>query len=211
MLTPNVDIENSMYEEGAKTVAGVDEVGRGSWAGPLSVGVVVLNISKKLPKLLRDSKMLSEKQRVTVFEEVRDCTIASAVGHASASECDEYGMVIAQRKAAQRGFDQLGLVPDCILLDGPYNFCPTDLGSKTKCIVRGDAICASIAAASVVAKVTRDQIMINEAPNYPPFDFHLNKGYPSPTHKIALCGWGLTPIHRRSWSFVERIPWSTTV
>jgi ribonuclease HII len=192
-----------MWEEGRQVVVGMDEVGRGSWAGPLMVGAAVLPTNKRVYGV-RDSKMLSEDQRERLFDRVAGWCSAWAVGAASVEECDLIGMADAQRLAARRAIEGLGVTPDHVLLDGKWDF--VGLGSTTR-IVKGDATCLSIAAASILAKVTRDRIMRAEAEQYPGFEFDSNKGYPCPRHKMALHAYGPSAIHRRTWIFMERLVW----
>jgi ribonuclease HII len=222
-------------------VAGVDEVGRGAWAGPLSVGVAVLcDAPGRIPRGLRDSKQLTEEVREAIFDRVAAWCTAWAVGHAGPDECDRLGMTAALRLATRRALEQLSpdLVPDAVVLDGTFDFVsPPEApqlfdgegsvephavfdatpGARVggwappvKTVVGGDARCASVAAASVLAKVTRDRMMRATAESYPAFDFERNKGYPSPAHQRALCGYGLSAVHRRSWAFVDSLPWELT-
>jgi ribonuclease HII len=200
---PSLAVERALWAEGADVVVGVDEVGRGSWAGPLSVGAAVLPRDRRVYGV-RDSKMLSEAERERLFPRIATWCRAWAVGHASQEECDELGMSEAQRLAARRAVEGLGLTPDIVLVDGSWDFVGTP---RVRRIVRGDASCLSIAAASVLAKVTRDRIMRCEAPHFPAYDFDLNKGYPCPRHKAALAAWGPTSIHRRAWVFMDHLPW----
>lgn len=179
-------------------VVGIDEVGRGAWAGPLSVGAVVLPKERRLYKL-RDSKMLKEAERETAYARIVDWVSAFSVGHVSPAECDELGMSQAQKLAAQRAIAGLGVTPDRILVDGNWDFVG---GGKTQLVVRGDTISLSIAAASIVAKVTRDRLMRELSESFPPFEFERNKGYPAPRHRMALDGYGPTSIHRRSWKYM---------
>ncbi len=188
---------------GHDVVVGVDEVGRGAWAGPISVGAAVLPRDRRVYGV-RDSKMLTENERERLFDRVASWCRAWAVGHASQAECDALGMTAAQKLAARRAVDGLGLVPDHVLVDGRWDFVG---GASTERIVKGDATCLSIAAASILAKVTRDRLMRAEAPHFPAYDFELNKGYPCPRHKMALKAWGPTTIHRRTWVFMENLPW----
>jgi ribonuclease HII len=148
--------------------------------------------------------MLTEDERERLFPRIAGWCRAWAVGHASQEECDDLGMSEAQRLAARRAIDGLGLEPEVVLVDGSWDFVGT---GRVQRIVRGDASCLSIAAASVLAKVTRDRIMRAEAPNFPAYDFELNKGYPCPRHKAALAAWGPTSIHRRAWVFMDHLPW----
>ncbi len=196
-------LERARWEEGHDVVVGVDEVGRGAWAGPISVGAAVLPRDRRVYRV-RDSKMLTEEERERLFDRIASWCRAWAVGHATQIECDTLGMTAAQRLAARRAIDGLGLVPDHVLVDGRWDFVG---GGSTQGIVKGDATCLSIAAASVLAKLTRDRLMRAEAEHFPAYDFDLNKGYPCPRHKIALKAWGPTTIHRRTWVFMESLPW----
>lgn len=200
---PNLAVERRMWGLGHGIVVGVDEVGRGAWAGPLSVGAAVIPKESRVYKI-RDSKMLTEKERELLFDRVADWCVAWAVGHASHEECDQLGMSAAQRLAARRALDGLGVQPDRVLIDGNWDFVG---GGRTSLIVKGDATTVSISAASVLAKVTRDRIMRREAENYPAFNFEGNKGYPCPVHKAALQAWGPTTLHRRSWAFMDGLIW----
>lgn len=200
---PTLAFERELWAEGHQVVAGVDEVGRGAWAGPISVGVAVLPPDRRVYRV-RDSKMLTEDERERLFDRIAGWCLAWSVGHATAAECDELGMSAAQRLAAQRAIGSLGVTPERVLVDGRWDFVGL---SETRRIVRGDATCLSIAAASILAKVCRDRLMRAESVHYPGYDFEANKGYPCPRHKIALRGLGPSAIHRRSWVFMERLVW----
>lgn len=202
--SPGLRVERELWEAGHEVVVGMDEVGRGAWAGPLSVGAAVVPRDRRVYKI-RDSKMLTEREREALFDRVADWCVAWAVGHASQVECDELGMSAAQRLAADRAIEGLGLEPDQVLIDGRWDFVGR---GTTRTIVKGDATCLSIAAASILAKVTRDRIMREESSSFPGYDFESNKGYPCPRHKIALRGMGPTSIHRRSWVFMDHLPWT---
>lgn len=201
---PGLSEERSMWTDGADVVVGIDEVGRGSWAGPLTIGAVVVPKDRRIYKL-RDSKALTEKERESLFDRITDWCEAWSIGHASHEECDQLGMSAAQKLAANRAVSNLGVAVDGVILDGKWDFVGH---SNTRKLVKGDATCLSIAAASILAKVTRDRMMRAEAHNYPGYDFDLNKGYPCPRHKSALLGYGPTPIHRQSWVFMDNQPWS---
>ena len=193
-----------MWDGGHQVVVGVDEVGRGSWAGPITVGAAVLPRDRRVYRV-RDSKMLTEVERERLFPRLAAWCRAWSVGHASQDECDELGMSLAQRLAARRALEGLGLEADAVLVDGRWDF----VGAGTvRRIVRGDATCLSIATASILAKVVRDRIMRAEAVHFPGYDFELNKGYPCPRHKAALAAWGPTSIHRRAWVFMDGLPWA---
>jgi ribonuclease HII len=181
----------------------MDEVGRGAWAGPLTVAAAVLPRDRRVNGV-RDSKQLTEARREELFERLRGWCVGVGIGHADHAECDELGMSEAQRLAARRALESLGLEADVVLLDGRWDFVG---GGRTRTMVRGDATCLSIATASILAKVTRDRLMRRDAEHYPGFDFEANKGYPCPRHKVALKGYGPTSIHRVSWAFMDNLPW----
>jgi ribonuclease HII len=229
---PDLSHERKLWRAGHQVIAGMDEVGKGAWAGPLTVGVAVMTRGvRKIPNGLRDSKQVPEATREKIFTPVGKWCAAWGVGHSSPQECDEMGMTKALRLAARRAFACLPLeaFPTAIVLDGKFDFVsrrgdpelpfgeitedpeldlshvclPDGSCPEVKTVVKGDDRCASVAAASVLAKVSRDRLMRADADCYPPFDFESNKGYPSPSHKVAIKGYGLTAIHRRSWAFVD--------
>lgn len=202
---PSRVLEKALRELGHEVIVGVDEVGRGAWAGPLMVGAAVLPFDRRVYGV-RDSKMLSEAGREQLFDRVATWCTAWAVGVASQEECDSVGMAEAQRRAARRAVDGLGLVPDHVLIDGNWDF--VGVAPSTK-IIKGDATCLSIAAASILAKVTRDRHMRSEAGHFPAYEFDSNKGYPCPRHKMALHAYGPSSIHRRTWVFMEGLVWGT--
>jgi ribonuclease HII len=201
---PTLSVEKQLWAEGHDLVVGLDEVGRGAWAGPLTIGAAVLPKDRRVYGV-RDSKQLSEARREELFDRVAEWCVTWSIGHASHEECDELGMSDAQRLAARRALDGLGLVPDVVLMDGRWDFVG---GPNTRTIVKGDATCLSIATASVLAKVTRDRMMRDAARDHPGYDFDRNKGYPCPRHQLALAGYGPTAIHRRSWAFMDSVPWT---
>ena len=211
---PSTDAERALAAEGYGTVAGLDEVGRGAWAGPVSVGVVVAPRGPRPPRGLRDSKLVSEAAREELFPRVATWCTDWSVGHAWPEECDRWGMTVALRLASHRALDGLAVIPDAVLMDGPFDYVtdPSSSGGPgspapvVRTVVGGDATCTTIAAASIVAKVTRDRMMRALADHFPAFEFERNKGYPSSAHRTALAGYGLTSIHRRSWSYVDRLP-----
>ncbi len=201
---PNLKVEKALWEAGHQVVVGVDEVGRGAWAGPLSVGAAVVPKDHRIYKL-RDSKMLTEGEREAIFDRVAGWCTRWAVGHATHEECDRLGMSDAQRLAARRALDSLQIGTDRILLDGKWDFVG---GDRTIRLAKGDATSVSIAAASILAKVVRDRIMREASTYYPNYWFEANKGYPCPRHKAALQAWGPSGIHRRSWVFMDYLPWT---
>lgn len=189
-----------LFAGGCRVVAGVDEVGRGAWAGPVSVGVALVDRSslERLPEGLRDSKQLSARSRELMFPALVACCLGYAVGHASAEECDELGMTGAQRLAARRALESLEVVPDAVVVDGRYDFTGHPAAVA---LPRADERVRSVAAASVLAKVSRDRLLVEAASEHPGYGFERNKGYPSPEHRHAVARLGMTPIHRRSWTF----------
>lgn len=222
---PTLTWEKRLWASGHRFVAGVDEVGRGAWAGPLTVGVVILASPPcRTPSGLRDSKQLVEEVRERLFDPLSRWCTSWAVGHAGPEECDSLGMTAALRLATRRAFAQVppAILPDAVVLDGTFDYVTPEpapslfdeadvalpgWAPSVQTVIKADAKCSSVAAASVLAKVTRDRMMRADAGSYPPFEFDRNKGYPSPTHKRALCGYGLTAIHRRSWVYVDNLPW----
>lgn len=201
---PGTVYERALWDAGSTTVVGIDEVGRGAWAGPLTVGAVVIPREARLYKV-RDSKMLTEDERESMFDRIVSWASAWSIGHATSAECDALGMSEAQRLATRRALDEIGLAYDHVLVDGSWDFVGD---GNTTTIVKGDARSLSIAAASILAKVTRDRIMRSEDADFPWYAFESNKGYPGPRHRAALQMLGPSTIHRRSWAFMGPLVWS---
>ena len=215
---PNATRERALFGRGAKTIVGIDEVGKGSWAGPLVVGIAMLSremVFSDEPAVLlggvRDSKQLSEMQREEMFDHVAANCLRWSIGAASALECDQLGMVAAQRLATARGFAALaGASVDVAIVDGRWDFVAPH-AREVMLEVKADADCVSVAAASVLAKVSRDRMMRALAGDYPQWHFDTNKGYPCPKHRAALQGYGPSAIHRTSWAFMPNyVPWLKT-
>lgn len=205
-ISPTLRLERTLWASGDEVVVGIDEVGRGSWAGPVTVGAVVA--PNQHLRGVRDSKLLNEHKRNVAACDVRSWAKAIGIGHASHAECDLLGMTAALRLAAERALDQIraaGFIPDRIILDGKHDY--LGLGSKVLTVIKGDQTVLSCAAASVVAKVTRDAMMADEAQHYPHYGFDTNRGYPAPAHRTALEGYGPSSIHRRSWIFMDGLLW----
>ncbi len=194
---PGITHEQPHWDAGL-VVAGVDEVGRGAWAGPVTYAAVVLPSDRRMYKL-RDSKVLDPQRRQELHDRLWDFALAIGIGHASNEEIDELGMSDAIRRAARRAVDALEVRPDVVLLDGNWDFL-AGYGTHNERIVHGDAHSASIAAASIVAKVTRDTMMAGHHEHHPVYDFASNKGYPSPGHLTALDEHGPCVLHRHSWA-----------
>ena len=212
---PHASRERLLFESGAKTIVGIDEVGKGSWAGPLVIGIAMLSremVFSDEPAValggVRDSKQLSELQREDIFDQVAARCLRWSIGAASALECDQLGMVEAQRLATARGFAALSVVSvDVAIVDGRWDFVSPH-ARKVLVEVKADADCVSVAAASVLAKVSRDRMMRSLAGDYPQWHFDTNKGYPCPKHRAALQGYGPSAIHRTSWAFMPNyVPW----
>lgn len=198
---PTRAIERELWEAGHDVIVGVDEVGRGAWAGPLMVGAAIVPRDKRVNGV-RDSKMLSEKGREQIFDKVASWCTAWSVGAASHEECDELGMAPAQKLAASRAIAALGVRPDAAVVDGKWDFLSPHV-DHVEMRVKADAHCLSVAAASILAKVTRDRLMREMAEDYPLWSFDTNKGYPCPLHRTALLGHGPSSVHRRSWVFMD--------
>jgi ribonuclease HII len=186
-----------------RTVAGVDEVGRGAWAGPVTVCAAVTGL-RRAPEGLTDSKLITPKRRTKMAAVLADWVTSFALGHASPEEIDDLGMTAALRLAAERALGGLPERPDAVILDGKHNY----LGGswQVRTVIKGDQSCVAVAAASVIAKVRRDAAMAELDAEYPPFAFADNAGYPSPVHRAALEELGPTVLHRLSWSYLDALP-----
>jgi ribonuclease HII len=194
---PGVHLERAHWDEGA-VVAGIDEVGRGAWAGPVTYAAVVLPSDRRMYKL-RDSKLLDAARREQLHDRIVDFALAVGIGHATNDEIDQMGMSPAMQLAARRAMDGLAVRPDVVLLDGNWDFL-AGYGTQNQAVVHGDAHAASIAAASIVAKVTRDRLLVQAHDRHPAYAFSANKGYPSPDHRNALAEVGPCDLHRHSWA-----------
>jgi len=204
---PTRDIEREMWARGHDVVVGIDEVGRGSWAGPLMVGAAIVPRDSRVNGV-RDSKLLSEREREALFPKLAEWCSSWAVGAASQGECDHLGMSAAQKLATQRAVAQLSIVPDVAVTDGKWDFVSPSV-VNVELVVKADLRCLSVATASVLAKVVRDRHMREMAESYPHWSFDTNKGYPCPVHKAAIQGYGPSAIHRRSWVFMDNYnPWT---
>ena len=206
MTYPTLRLERRCWQAGERVVVGIDEVGRGAWAGPATVAAVVS--APEHVRGIRDSKLLTRDERTRAAATVRDWAVAIGIGHASYDECDALGMTAALRTAGQRALAQIaqqGYEPDRIILDGNHDYLAG--GTRVTTVVKGDVSVLVVAAASCVAKVTRDAMMAEEAEHYPPYEFESNVGYPAPAHQCALRGYGPSAIHRRSWIFMEGLCW----
>lgn len=204
---PTLDTERELFATGARWVIGCDEVGRGALAGPVAVGVCAIDASHEaVPPGLRDSKLLSEKKRGLLAPIAAEWGAASAVGLATAEEIDRVGIVRALGLAGSRALATLfhaGVDPReaVILLDGSHDWLNPALRSPLRVTVRpkADRDCGSVAAASVIAKVHRDELMIAADLEHPGYAWSSNKGYGAAVHLAAIAQLGPTPVHRRTW------------
>ncbi|MGF0116334.1 ribonuclease HII [Promicromonospora sp. Marseille-Q5078] len=214
--------ERALLTGGARLVAGMDEVGRGALAGPVSVGVVVVDAATRTaPQGLTDSKLLTPAARVAMVPQLQRWGVAWAVGHAGPAEIDAHGIVAALRLAGRRALAQVRRTcgdVDVVLLDGSHDWLsrgevdlfeaaaldpvlgPDVPQPAVRTLVKADLQCSSVAAASVLAKVERDGLLVRLARQYPAFAWDQNKGYSAPAHLDALRRHGPTPQHRRSWN-----------
>ena len=207
IASPTLDFEAQLHSGGARFVIGCDEVGRGAIAGPVAVGLCVVDDSVgAMPEGLRDSKLLSEKRRETLAPLATSWALLSAVGLATAREVDEVGIIAALGLAGKRALVSLHeaglrLRDSVILLDGSHDWLTPALQSPLRLTtrVKADRDCASVAAASVVAKVHRDRLMIDAHDITPGYSWSSNKGYGSADHFAAIATLGATDFHRRTW------------
>lgn len=189
------EIEDSLYAEGYEMICGVDEAGRGPLAGPVCAAAVILPKGLALPGL-NDSKKLTDKKRRELFPIIKEQAIAYGIGLASHEEIDAINILQATYLAMERAIAQLDGKADFALIDGNR---AKDFGIPLRTVVKGDSLSASIAAASVLAKVTRDDIMLEMAEKYPEYGFEVHKGYGTKAHYEALRAYGHCPIHRMTF------------
>jgi ribonuclease HII len=194
--------DNSLWQDGVKNLAGLDEVGRGPLAGPVVAAAVILNPRKKIYKV-DDSKKLSEKKRLSLVPRIKEKALAWAVAEASVEEINTLNIINASFLAMKRAIDQLPVKPDFLLIDGRDfpTFLYRDLGQPLlgRAVVKGDSISVSIASASVLAKVYRDKLMTDLASTYPQYGFEKHKGYAAKEHMEAVRKFGPSPIHRKKF------------
>lgn len=189
------EIEDQNYAEGVKMICGVDEAGRGPLAGPVCAAAVILLPHTRIPGL-NDSKKLTDKKRRELFPVICEQAVAYGIGMATEQEIDEINILQATFLAMQRALDQLQVRPDLALIDGNRQ---KDFGLPVKTVVKGDSLSANIAAASVLAKVTRDDLMIRQAEQFPEYGFEIHKGYGTKAHYAALEQYGPSSIHRMTF------------
>ena len=201
---PTLDVEREFFASGARIVAGMDEVGRGAIAGPVTIGVVAIDASVgEIPTGLRDSKLMTPKRREAMVPLAKEWGIGWATGSATAGEIDKFGIVSALGLAASRALQNLGVVPDVVILDGNTSFLvEEDGGPRIVTRIKADQDCACVSAASVIAKVERDTLMTQLHEQFPQYGWDGNKGYGAKVHTDAIKTHGLTDLHRRSWNLL---------
>ena len=211
-ITPTLQFEHTFWLRGLAHVAGIDEAGRGAWAGPVVAGAVILprvrrikawwlNDALRALEHARDSKLLSPAQRDALYEPIRAHALAAATGLATNDEIDALGIVPATRLAMQRALAALTLVPDALLIDALKL---PEIRLPQKAIIHGDQLSLSIACASILAKVTRDRMMIALDAQLPGYSFAQHKGYGTTAHQAALKLLGVSFVHRVSFAPVAR-------
>ncbi len=207
---PDLRVERSLLRAGARVVVGMDEVGRGALAGPVSVGAVAVDVhTRACPPGVADSKLLRPAARRAMLPAIGRWGVGRAVGHSSAAEIDEHGIVAALRLAGRRALAQLAVEVDVVLLDGSHDWLSqvgtlfdqdvAEGGPRVHTLVRADQRCSSVAAASVLAKCERDGLMVAHDEELPGYGWAGNKGYGAPDHLAALAALGPSALHRRSW------------
>ena len=207
MSLPNFDVETRLIRKGYKAIAGVDEVGRGCIAGPVTAAAVILN-PQKIPTGLNDSKKLNLKNREKIFQSIQD-TCTFCVAHSSVEEIAQINILQASLLSMKRAIFGLRIKPDFVLIDGNKN--QEGLESNFETIIKGDSKSLSIAAASIVAKLTRDRIMSRLDKDFPGYTWSQNAGYPTKMHKSAILDIGITPYHRRSFKPVYNILYNQNI
>ncbi len=201
MSLPDYSLEAALRADGKVRIAGVDEVGRGPLAGPVTAAAVILDPAR-IPAGLDDSKRLSPRRREALEGEIL-ATAHVSIAHASVAEIDALNILRASHLAMERAVAALNPAPDYLLIDG--NLIPRDLTIPAQAVVKGDGRSVSIAAASIVAKLCRDRLMVDLAQQHPGYGWETNAGYPSKSHREALQNLGVTPHHRRSFRPVHNI------
>lgn len=189
------EIEDSLFDQGIGVICGVDEAGRGPLAGPVYAAAVILPRDLEIPGLT-DSKKLSDKKRRELFPIIQEQAVAFGIGVASEKEIDEINILQATFLAMIRALEKLSVRPDLALIDGNRK---TDFGVPAKTVVKGDSLSASITAASILAKVSRDDYMMELAQKYPQYGFDIHKGYGTKAHYQALREFGPSEVHRMTF------------
>lgn len=200
MIKPSWSEEKKLHKKGYRHVAGIDEAGRGAWAGPIVAAAVILPMNLNIPDL-RDSKLLSPKQRERIFSLITKQAVNWNVGIVDQTTIDDFGINFANTLVIHKAIARLAVKPDYLLIDAVK--LKHDIPSKA--IIGGDKKVMSIAAASIIAKVIRDQILTSEHKNYPEYGFHLHKGYGTKRHQAMLKKHGASDYHRKSYEPVKGV------
>lgn len=198
---PTLTLETLLVQSTGGPVCGVDEAGRGPWAGPVSAGAVILN-PDDIPEGIDDSKALTHARREALETEIKARAVAWGVGFASVEEIEELNILHATGLAMCRAIEALEVQPVAALVDGNYRF---SLPCPIQTVVKGDSLSLSIAAASILAKTARDRLMIELDSQYPGYGFASHKGYNAPIHQAALKSMGPCPAHRPSWAPIRAL------
>lgn len=208
---PTSELERTLFSSGVRHLIAIDEVGRGALAGPVAVGAVLIDANTNLdgfPKTLKDSKLMTERQREAIYDELSSCVVANSVGQASAVEIDRIGIVAALSLAANRAIETLlkefgestvEKASTRIILDGTHDWLSQGSGYSVLVRAKADRDCVSVAAASVIAKVQRDRIMVGLDQDYPEYGFAGHKGYGAASHIEAIKKHGPLSVHRITW------------
>lgn len=197
------EVSPSLYEQKLREnnfllIAGTDEVGRGCLAGPVVAAAVILPYPNTVQGI-KDSKLLKPQQREVLFEQIVNSAISFGIGAVAVEEIDRINIFHASLEAMRQAISKLAVVPDFLLVDGMY---PVPKFSPQKPVIKGDQHCQSIAAASIIAKVTRDRLMIELEKRYPDYTFSVHKGYPTKKHREEIKKFGISNIHRRSFKLL---------
>ncbi|MFD5225343.1 ribonuclease HII [Microbacterium sp. NPDC058342] len=213
VVAPTLRTERRLLRDEFDLIIALDEVGRGALAGPVAVGAAVMDAAgsrRRVPEGLRDSKLITERRRPEMAERARDWVLASAVGWASAAEIDEVGIMRALGLAASRavqGVVELGASSErtLVILDGNHDYVSRvhPVPITVRPVIKADRDCASVSAASVIAKVARDALMGEVHEEHPAYQWDRNKGYASLEHRAAIRERGLSPLHRASWAIAD--------
>lgn len=213
-MTPTLRLERRLLRDGVLLLGCADEVGRGALCGPVTIGMVAIDLTTRTaPRGVRDSKLVTPKMREKLVPRIQRWAVASGVGHASAEEIDRYGITAGLRLAGHRALVEMGVVPDLVLLDGHHDYLTPPVQMElldplpvvlervpaVRTQIKADLRCAAVAAASILAKTARDAILVEWAADFPEYRWDLNKGYSAPDHLRALAEHGPTEHHRRSW------------
>jgi ribonuclease HII len=206
-MTPDFEMERALIAQGLTRIAGVDEVGRGPLAGPVTAAAVVLD-PLNIPEGLNDSKKLTKRARARLYDQILAVAEVS-IAHASVEEIDEINILRASHLAMVRALEGLKTPPNHVLIDG--NMIPRGLSLPATTVIKGDARSQSIAAASIMAKICRDCVMLSLAQQHPGYGWETNMGYGSKSHISAIQNLGITPHHRRSFRPVHNMLWQEKI